>query len=95
MQFQYKARSPEGESQEGIVDAASLDLAVGSLQKRNLLVLSIEPTEGAVGGGFLSGFFEFGRVPVKDVVVLTRQLSTLFEAKVPVVEAFKILIGET
>ena len=78
-----------------MVDAASLDLAVGSLQKRNLLVLSIEPTEGAVGGGFLSGFFEFGRVPVKDVVVLTRQLSTLFEAKVPVVETFKILIGET
>ena len=95
MQFQYKARSPEGESQTGMVDAASLDLAVGSLQKRNLLVLSIEPTEGAVGGGFLSGFFEFGRVPVKDVVVLTRQLSTLFEAKVPVVETFKILIGET
>ena len=95
MQFQYKARSPEGESQEGIVDAASLDLAVGSLQKRNLLILSIEPTGGAAGGGFFSGFFEFGRVPVKDVVVLTRQLSTLFEAKVPVVEAFKILIGET
>ena len=95
MQFQYKARSSEGESQEGIVDAASLDLAVGSLQKRNLLILSIEPTGGAAGGGFFSGFFEFGRVPVKDVVVLTRQLSTLFEAKVPVVEAFKILIGET
>ena len=96
MQFQYKARSPEGESQEGIVDAASLDLAVGSLQKRNLLILSIEPAEGTGGGlGIFSRYFEFGRVPVKDIVVLTRQLATLFEAKVPVVESFKILIGET
>ncbi len=95
MQFQYKARSPEGESQAGIVDAASLDLAVGSLQKRNLLILSIEPVERAGGKRLFGWSFEFGRVPIKDIVVLTRQLSTLFEAKVPVVEAFKILIGET
>ena len=47
MQFQYKARTGEGEGTEGVIEAASLDLAVVSLQRRNFLVISIEPTEVA------------------------------------------------
>lgn len=96
MQFNYKARTGEGEGTEGVIEAASIDLAVSSLQRRNFLVLSIEPVED---GGAASKVAEwlgvFGSIPVKDVVILTRQLSTLFEAKVPVVESFKIIIGET
>ena len=51
MQFRYKARTGEGEGTEGVIDAASLDLAVSSLQRRNFLVISIEPVEGAGGAG--------------------------------------------
>lgn len=97
MQFKYKARTGEGEGAEGVIEAASLDLAVASLQRRNFLVISIEPTE-VVGGSawdITKWFGIFERVPVKDVVILTRQLSTLFEAKVPIVESLKIIIGET
>ncbi|OGF61951.1 hypothetical protein A2926_00525 [Candidatus Giovannonibacteria bacterium RIFCSPLOWO2_01_FULL_44_40] len=97
MQFQYKARTGEGEGTEGVIEAASLDLAVASLQRRNFLVISIEPTEVAAKSVWnIAGWSSiFERVPVKDVVILTRQLSTLFEAKVPIVEALKIIIGET
>lgn len=96
MQFRYKARSSEGEIKEGVVDAASLDLAVGSLQKRNLLVISIEPSEAKGGFDKVTAWLGFlGRVSDQDIVILTRQLSTLFEAKVPIVESFKILISET
>ncbi|OGF87212.1 hypothetical protein A3B19_03175 [Candidatus Giovannonibacteria bacterium RIFCSPLOWO2_01_FULL_46_32] len=98
MQFRYKARTGEGGATEGVIEAASVDLAVSSLQQRNFLVLSIEPIEGAAGMGIGKiaewlGVFE--RIPMEDVVILTRQLSTLFEAKVPVVESLKIIIGET
>lgn len=98
MQFRYKARSAEGEPQEGVIEAASLDLAVNSLQRRNFLVIAVEPVEGA-GAERASKIAEwlgiFERIPMEDVVILTRQLSTLFEAKVPVVESLKIIIGET
>ena len=98
MQFRYKARSSEGEPQDGVIEAASLDLAVASLQRRNFLVISIEPVEGA-GRERASKVAEwlgiFEGIPMEDVVILTRQLSTLFEARVPVVESLKIIIGET
>ena len=98
MQFRYKARSAEGEPQDGVIEAASLDLAVNSLQRRNFLVIAVEPVEGA-GAERASKIAEwlgiFERIPMEDVVILTRQLSTLFEAKVPVVESLKIIIGET
>lgn len=96
MQFKYKARTGEGEGTDGVIEAASLDLAVSSLQRRNFLVLSIEPVEeGGAASRVAEWLGVFGSIPVQDVVILTRQLSTLFEAKVPVVESFKIIIGET
>ncbi|MDP3935057.1 MAG: type II secretion system F family protein [Candidatus Giovannonibacteria bacterium] len=100
MQFRYKARSGEGEPNEGVIDAASLDLAVSSLQRRNFLVISIEPIEGAASFGAGAGKIAewlgvFETIPMEDIVILTRQLSTLFEARVPVVESLKIIIGET
>ena len=99
MQFRYKARSGEGEPNEGVIDAASLDLAVASLQRRNFLVISLEPVEGIGGGEHIGKIAEwlgiFGNIPTEDIVILTRQLSTLFEARVPVVESLKIIIGET
>src|SRR3989344_1535157 len=99
MQFRYKARSGEGEPNEGVIDAASLDLAVASLQRRNFLVISLEPVEGIGGGEHIGKIAEwlgiFENIPTEDIVILTRQLSTLFEARVPVVESLKIIIGET
>ncbi len=97
MQFKYKARTSEGEVQEGIIDAASVDLAVSSLQRKNLLLTAIQPTDTENVSVFSSlenllGIFD--RVKMQDVVVLSRQLATLFESKVPVVSAFNVLLGE-
>ncbi|MEK9175104.1 MAG: type II secretion system F family protein [Patescibacteria group bacterium] len=96
-QFKYKAKASDGALQEGVIDAGTLDLAVASLQRRNLLILSIEPAEEKKGFvnelnvflGYFSG------IKQQDIVILSRQLSTLFEAKVPIVESFKVIITET
>lgn len=93
-QFYYKARTIEGKPTEGLIEAASTELAVASLQRKNLLIISIESVgERETFLGILEKFFT--RVPFREVVLFTRQLSTLFEAKVPIVESFKILISET
>ncbi len=93
MKFTYQARTLEGELRTGAIEAATPDIAVSSLQRRNLIVVSIVLEEEAVPF-FKRSFVMFQRVSQKDIVILSRQLSTLFEAKVPVVESLKIIVTE-
>lgn len=93
-QFRYKIKTSEGTSQDGVIEAGTIDLAVAALQRRNFLVLSIEPTEEE-RPRVLSFLDYWQRVRQQDIVILSRQLATLFEAKVPIVESFKVIIGET
>ncbi|TSC78252.1 MAG: Uncharacterized protein G01um101429_866 [Parcubacteria group bacterium Gr01-1014_29] len=92
MKFNYRARTQEGELRNGAVEAATVDIAVSSLQRRGLVVVSLEPEKE---NSFSSGMFRlFERVKQKDIVMLSRQLATLFEAKVPVVESLKVIVSE-
>lgn len=93
MNFTYQARTPEGELRTGSIEAATQDIAVSSLQRRNLIVVSIAREEDAVPF-YRRSFALFSHVSQKDIVVLSRQLATLFEAKVPVVESLKIIVSE-
>lgn len=92
MLYKYEATSLSGERQTGNIDAPNMEIAISSLQRRNLIIVSIEPAEKQPF--FSKGIEFFERVKVKDVVLLSRQLSTLFEAKVPVLDSFKLLSSE-
>ncbi len=92
MQFNYKAITATGEKKEGVVEAVNKDLAISALQRRGLVVASIKTTEES------KGFLEISlleSVPMKDVVMLSRQISTLFEAQVSALKAFSLLGGNT
>lgn len=43
MLFTYKALDTDGHEKEGSVEALSMDVAVSTLQRRGLVVSSIEP----------------------------------------------------
>ncbi|MFA6006814.1 MAG: type II secretion system F family protein [Candidatus Paceibacterota bacterium] len=93
MLFTYKASDQQGSEQTGNIEAGSMDSAIATLQQRNLLVIDIKPANQA---GFLAKLIpSFDRVALKDIVILSRQLSTLFEAKVPVGNIFKLLAAES
>ena len=92
MKYNYQARTQEGELRTGAIDAVTLDIAVSSLQRRGLIVVSLDPEEEKSFAG--GAFTLFGRVKQKDIVILSRQLATLFEAKVPVVESLQVIISE-
>jgi type IV pilus assembly protein PilC len=94
-QFQYKAKSSDGEDKEGIIDAPTIDLAVSSLQKKNFLITEIVPIIEDEQFNLASWSSWFGRIKQSEIVILSRQLSTLFEAKVPVVDSLKILASES
>ncbi|MBI2640464.1 MAG: type II secretion system F family protein [Candidatus Sungbacteria bacterium] len=91
--FQYKARTKEGETRTGVIEASSRDAALDLLQQNNLMVLSISEQKGL--SLFALRLPLVGTVSQKDVVIFFRQLATLFEARIPVVMALKTLVGET
>lgn len=92
MLFKYKAIDAQNSNKEGEIDASSRDIAISALQKRGLVILSIEE-EGENKSLLSVSFFE--RVSNKDVVILSRQIATLFEAQVSALKAFSMLAANT
>lgn len=91
--FKYKTINDKGSEAEGTIDAISVDVAINSLQRRGLVVASIHPAEE--GGGFFSrdiGMFQ--RIKNKDIVILSRQMATLFSSQVSALRIFKLLSAE-
>lgn len=94
MLFNYEVLDETGAKKNGSIDAINLDVAIASLQRRGLILASIK--EAGEGGSFLSGKISFfDRVSGKDIVILSRQLATLFQAQVSALRVFRLLAGET
>jgi type IV pilus assembly protein PilC len=93
MLFIYKATTQTGEPREGTIEAPNMDIAIASLQRQALLVISVE--EGDRGTFLSRALSIFDHVSTRDVVILSRQVATLFDAKVPVSSAFKLLAAES
>src|SRR3989344_3458299 len=94
MLYNYQARTHEGLTRSGSVEAPSVDAAIQMLQRQNLFVLQLESAVKRFPWYQLP-LARFHGVGQKEVMLLARQLSTLFEAKVPVVQTFRTLIGQS
>lgn len=89
MQFTYQVRAADGKVTSGLIEAADENAAVAELHTRGFTVLGLASTEKGVFGADLLSFFN--RPKTRDVVVFTRQLSTLIEADVPLAEGMRTL----
>ncbi len=92
MLFTYKAIDAEGVNKEGQIDAPSRDMAISGLQRRGLVIISL--VDDARPKSILQFSF-FDKVTNKDVVILSRQISTLFEAQVSALKCFTMLAVNT
>ena len=91
MNFKYKAIEESGVEKDGIIAAANQDLAIASLQRRGMIIVSIR--EEGKKKGLEMTIFE--KVPQKEIVILSRQISTLFEAQVSALKAFSLVASRT
>ena len=92
MLFRYKAIDQDGHEREGTIEAPTQEIAVGALQRRNLVISVIESTEKR---SFLETKLSFfGGISNKDVVILSRQIATLFEAQVSALRIFRLLAAD-
>lgn len=92
MLFTYRALDNTGQERQGSVEALSMDAAISTLQRRNLIVSSIVPSAAKSALSFELPFIN--GVSNKDVVILSRQISTLFEAQVSALRVFRLLALE-
>lgn len=88
MIFNYEAISNAGEKKKGKIDAISKELAIIAIQKKGFIVLSIN--EEGKGDWKKIVIFKKG-IPLKDVVIMSRQISTLFGSQVTALKAFNLV----
>ncbi len=93
MLFAYKAIDSSNTQREGKVEASSIDAAITVVQKRGYTIISIDPVEDK------KSLFDielslFKSVKAKEIVILSRQISTLFQAHVSPLRIFRLLSAE-
>lgn len=87
MLFTYQALDQAGAKKSGTIDALNKTVAISALQRRGLIVVSMK---GDDDKGLLQMTF-FEHVPLRDVVVMSRQISTLFSSQITALKAFTLL----
>ncbi|MBP9701909.1 MAG: type II secretion system F family protein [Candidatus Pacebacteria bacterium] len=90
MLFNYSAVDQQGQPKQGSIDALNMDIALASLQRRGFVVSKIVPV-GENGGVLNINISFLDRVSNKDVVILSRQMATLFQAQVSALRIFRLL----
>src|SRR4051795_10147690 len=84
--YTYSARAINGELKNATIDAPTRDEAVAQLRKQRLNVLKIDEATKKKKGG---------KVPMRDIVIFTRQFSTMINAGLPLVQALDILATQS
>lgn len=86
IRFRFKAKSREGLTRKGIVEAQSLASAANVLREQGLVIVELH--ELSASGSF---FTMSNKVKFEDIVNFTRQLSTMIGAGLPLTDALSIL----
>lgn len=89
--FKYRVGAPDGSIQAGFVQASNHDTAVEALTERGYDILLLEEQRGGGGGG--KGILN--RISDKDLVVVSRTLSVMVSASVPLVDAIRNIGRQT
>src|SRR3954471_6266495 len=88
--FTYTARALNGDLRTATIDAPSRDEVVAQLRRQRLNVVKIDEAK-EVAKKKKSG----GRISMRDIVIFTRQFSTMINAGLPLVQALDILAKQS
>ncbi|MGZ3333345.1 MAG: type II secretion system F family protein [Gemmatimonadaceae bacterium] len=85
--FTYTARAFNGDLRTATIDASSRDDVIAQLRKQRLSVVKIDQDAAKKVGR--------GAIKTRDVVIFTRQFSTMINSGLPLVQALTILAEQT
>jgi len=83
--FNYSVKDREGKTSRGIIEAESESKAIEHFQKEGLIILFIKLSKKKIE------VQAKGRVKADELVIFSRQFTTLLESGIPVVECLAIL----
>jgi type IV pilus assembly protein PilC len=86
--WQWVAVTKKGRKLKGELEAATEQIAESQLKKRNLNILKLKPKPKDLFAGLA---FMQPKVTNKDIVIFTRQFSTMIDAGLPLVQGLNIL----
>ena len=89
--FAWTGKTRQGILQKGEVSAESRGEVITLLRKQNILVTSIQQKARSFDFNISFG----GKVKEKDIVVFIRQLATMIDAGLPLVQCLEILSAQT
>jgi type IV pilus assembly protein PilC len=85
--FKYIVKDQSGKTAASSVESQNRDSAIELLRKQGLTIISLD--EGKVSGAKVEQFAK--KVKLDDLVIFSRQLSTMVEAGIPLVNVLDIL----
>ena len=94
--YQYKAVTPAGEVQEGVLEASSNHAAIARIQSMGLIPIRAQEAAAAKFASAPTArraLFTRRGITQEDIGVMTRELATLLRAGLPLDRSFEILIN--
>lgn len=85
--FAYTARAAGGELKTATMEAANRDEVIAQLRRQRMTVVKVDEQAKKKKKG--------GKIPMRDMVIFTRQFSTMINAGLPLVQALDILAKQS
>jgi len=95
--FEYRALDVQGKSVKGLIDADSAQDARSKLRRDNIYPFDLKATTASkrlLKSEIFTFFFSPTKAKTREVALLTRQLSTLLKAGLPLMQALSALIDQ-
>jgi type IV pilus assembly protein PilC len=89
--YTYTARALNGDLKTATIEAPNRDEVVAQLRKQRLNVVKIDEAKSAASTQKKKG----GKISMRDIVIFTRQFSTMINAGLPLVQALDILAKQS
>ncbi len=86
--FTYTARNSNGDLKSATIDAPTRDDAVAQLRRQRLTIVKVDESKSTPKKSL-------GSIKMRDIVIFTRQFSTMINAGLPLVQALDILARQS
>src|SRR5512137_2596912 len=96
--FEYSALTAGGKKARGIIDAESILAARQKLRESGIYPVDLKESSARVKADapLAIGFGAFmKKVGLRELAVMTRQLATLLDAGLPLVQSLNVIINQT
>ncbi|MFT5386997.1 MAG: type IV pilus assembly protein PilC [Lysobacterales bacterium] len=91
--FKYVAKNQESKTVQGKISADNKEAVIEELRKRSLTIVKCEEEKSSFGSKQIS--FGEKKVKTEDIVIFTRQLATMVDAGIPILQGLNALAEQT